>query len=522
MSVAYATEPIRTRRVSARAQSQTGAGVEVLALLILLGGIGLRLMLFLESRPLWLDEAMLANNIRSRTFLQLFKPLDNHQGAPVGFLIAEKLLWNCLHTDWSLRLVSLVAGLATLLLIDVIVKSVLPGAGRVFAAMLAATSLPLIYYSTEIKPYALDVAIGLLIVVCAMRWANRRSSRALLALGMIGTLGVWFSYTAILVLGAVGVMLFIEALRSRDRKAMLSISGSATAWLLSFMAVYVLTMRHLSTDHSLSDYWEAGFMPYSRGAASWMLGALVKTFRAPGGFQSTKLAALSAFIGAIWLWRKRNVRLCGTLILIVVMPLIAAMLHEYPFAGRLILFIVPAEILLIACGVVGLSQSYRVIGIIVSLALALMLLRQTFRDLPTLFQRETARDASASNHLAELGIPPHEDMISAMNYLQDTREAGRDLYILDTARPAFEYYGATRFAGQLAEKPTFFGDEPDVQGVIARIAAHPRAAILLSHFQLTQDEPSVDLQIINALNAAGCKTREASFSGSCVICIDPR
>ena len=60
--------------------------------LIILFGTLLRLTQYLSNRSLWLDEAFLALNIVNRSFLQLLKPLDNNQGAPIGFLMLEKFL----------------------------------------------------------------------------------------------------------------------------------------------------------------------------------------------------------------------------------------------------------------------------------------------------------------------------------------------------------------------------------------------------------------------------------------------
>ncbi len=57
---------------------------------VLILGLGLRLAQYATGRSLWLDEALLALNIIHRPIGGLFRVLDYHQGAPLGFLLLEK------------------------------------------------------------------------------------------------------------------------------------------------------------------------------------------------------------------------------------------------------------------------------------------------------------------------------------------------------------------------------------------------------------------------------------------------
>jgi hypothetical protein len=74
------------------------------AVLLLLGAL-LRLRQYLTGRSLWADEASLALNIVNRNFAGMFQPLDYDQGAPVGFLLVEKLFNSILgKKEFALRL----------------------------------------------------------------------------------------------------------------------------------------------------------------------------------------------------------------------------------------------------------------------------------------------------------------------------------------------------------------------------------------------------------------------------------
>ena len=53
-------------------------------------GIALRVTRYLADRSLWGDEGALALNLINKPVRDLLEPLDYLQGAPTGFLLAEK------------------------------------------------------------------------------------------------------------------------------------------------------------------------------------------------------------------------------------------------------------------------------------------------------------------------------------------------------------------------------------------------------------------------------------------------
>ena len=71
------------RRRSARWAGHAAAAVFV-------AGSAVRIEQFMWRRSLWLDEALVTANIVHRGFGGLLRPLSGQQGAPVGWLWAER------------------------------------------------------------------------------------------------------------------------------------------------------------------------------------------------------------------------------------------------------------------------------------------------------------------------------------------------------------------------------------------------------------------------------------------------
>ncbi len=116
-------------------------------------GVVLRLFHYLANRSLWVDEAMLANNIVSRSFWQFLEPLDCNQYASFGFLVVEKL--NVLlfgNTEYALRAFPLLAGILSLFLFYKVAKHFISPSAIPIALGLFVVSDRLVYYSSEVKP----------------------------------------------------------------------------------------------------------------------------------------------------------------------------------------------------------------------------------------------------------------------------------------------------------------------------------------------------------------------------------
>ncbi len=152
---------------------------------------------------------MLALNIVNRNFIGLFKPLDYDQGSPIGFLLVEKTAnFFFGRNEYALRLFPLIVGIASIWLFYLILKRTTSRAGLLIALALFVFNPRLIYYSSEVKQYILDVAVTLGLLLLAYRLFDLNSKvqkRDFAWLALAGFLGIWFSQPAVFVLAGIGL-----------------------------------------------------------------------------------------------------------------------------------------------------------------------------------------------------------------------------------------------------------------------------------------------------------------------------
>ncbi len=438
---------------------------------ILIGlGIFLRFKHYLSNRSLWLDEAMLTLNIQSRSFEQLLQPLDYKQGAPVGFLFIEKLAILLFgNNEYALRLFPFVCGILALFLFYRVAQAFIrPKAVPITLALFVICD-SLIYFSAEVKQYSSDVTIALLLYLVASHYLEREylTFQQTVFCALIGALAVWFSHPAVFILAGIGLTFIFSCVRRKHWQKLGWILAIGSLSLISFFILYSLSLQDLANHKELVDSWEIAFMPFpptSFWDIWWFVNAFFKTFAYPVGLPLSGVAALAFLIGSYFLFLENKEKL-----LLLVIPILftglASGLYKYPFHGRLLLFLLPSFLLLVAEGVEQIwertKMSVPILGIIV---LGLLFLHPVLLVVPRL-------------------VYPHtqEEIKPVLSYIQEHKQAGDLLYIYYPAQYAFRYY---------AERYGFHPDdyiigsqhlENNYQQDLAKIQGHKRIWFLFSH-----------------------------------------
>jgi hypothetical protein len=425
------------------------------AVTLLLIGAGLRIWQFGMGAALWHDELALARNIVEKPIRELLTaPLDYTQVAPPGFLLLEKAAVTVLgNNEYALRLFPLLCALISLpLFADVARRTLLPGA-PVLAVALFTLSPTLIAFGSQVKQYAMDVAVALVMTALTLRWWQRRRANedsGRLWLGAVGFIAVWFSHAAVLVLGALGTALLLEASYQWDRALLRRLLPIVIFWGVGSLAVVVYGFQTIgqSSDTYMRAYWSDGFVPLptrSIDDAMWLWRAFRDFFHRQLQYPFPSLGVLLMLFGSVTL--ARGGRLPGLVILALLgVSLAASAARQYPFGDRVSLFLLPFILLLVVEGLDRLRQAvvtaWRPLGAAVLAVAAVVPVYALYAYYP---------------------LYPEQPMPEVLAYVQARRQPQDAVYVYHGARHGVGYYG-----------PHY--DLP-LQAVVLGSCGHPRSLL---------------------------------------------
>jgi hypothetical protein len=337
--------------------------------------IALRLLRYLQTFPMWCDETMLAANLLDRGWIDLVKPLDYRQVCPLGFLGLEWFAVRRLgFSEASLRLLPLLASIASVPLFHRFARRVCGRASvaTVLALGLFAVSEPLIRYAAEVKPYATDLMVSLVLLNIAWEWTRApQNTRGLWLLAGLAPAAIALSLPSVFILGGIAVIGLREVIVQRSLRlalayAALIAAAAATVALLAVIGQYQAT----PADRAYYlNFWAAAFPPpwnHPASLARWLL----RTHTGPWfayplggrpGFDWLSASVFVCFVLGIVLWSRRDRRLVSLLVLPFVLTFFAAALRRYPYgmSARIAQYLVPSIMLLSATGAAWICARLR-------------------------------------------------------------------------------------------------------------------------------------------------------------------
>jgi uncharacterized membrane protein len=336
---------------------------ELLALAILAGAAYLRLH-DLGRRSLWLDEAWAAVGALDGSF-----DVAHVRTTPLLFAGLVRLAVAALgRTEVAVRLPAALASLAAVVLAWRLGRRLAGDTGGcVAAAILGLLPIP-IYYGKELKHYAVELCLALVLALVVERL--RRTPRwapgwVVLVLGV--ALGAGLSPIApLLVAGAFVVLLPVA------QRAPAWLLGSAVACGLAGVAwLRLVFASQLAGDANLTDYWHLFFLPPESGAltsaveaATWGLGTALP-HHADSSLRLASLppaamylAAAATVAGAVVVWRRGGAWFVVLALSWHVLAAAAAAAGRYPYGpARIALYLLGPTAILLGAAASGLTTA---------------------------------------------------------------------------------------------------------------------------------------------------------------------
>jgi hypothetical protein len=331
---------------------------------ILVTGVAAVLRVWWAGRLLWNDETAVALNLRHLGWRGLTGGLQYFQVAPVGWLWVEKALRELLgESERVLRLPSVLAALTMVLLTPLVARRAAGRPAALVAALLVVCAPMLLTYAGELKQYAVEAAVALVLLLLAERVPEVDPTagrwRPVAVWVAVTSVAVFVSLSAVLVLGGAVAGLLVVLLRAGRRRhavtvALASVPAAAVSGLLIVRRLAYPLMP------GQGDYFRDGTPPAHSG---------------PGGVLAWLPRMWAGFVQGTLQWR-----FPGLVLLLVVLGLVAllvrgravwaamlggvflaavgaAALRGLPLADRVALYLVAPTVVLVSAGIDALARA---------------------------------------------------------------------------------------------------------------------------------------------------------------------
>jgi hypothetical protein len=368
-----------------------------LSALAVLVGSALLILQYLSRQSYWGDEVSILTNISHKRMSDFFHGgLDQSQAAPPLFLVQQKLMWmNFGPGEYSQRFLPMLWGILAMIAFGGLCWRLLPAQPAALVVAIFCFSDKFITHATEVKQYAGDVLVAILLLALAGGAVlDKPDPRRFAGLSLVAAAAVWVSHPVVFIFAAISLVMFICLLQPQQPGAKLAawisfIAGNLLV-LASFAALYELSIRRQRDDAYLREFWRQDFIDWTNPLSiPWWLVSHVWSVCSYVVAPFTPAAILLvAFIGiGAFSWTRRGQwRLGGLCLGPVGFVILAAAIGQYPLSGaRVDFFLVPGLLITAGQGLSFLRQIFPAARRWLLLAFALLLIPLLVIDTQAIF-----------------------------------------------------------------------------------------------------------------------------------------
>lgn len=400
----------------------------------LLLGASLRIVVYLQNRSLFLDEANVCLDIMNKSYAELFRPFESHQMIPPFFASCIKLCNDIFgNNEFALRLFPLLVSLLSVVLFYKMTKKIIENnISLIFINCLFATSYLLIEYATEAKQYGFDALMTIVLILAAQGIGKDTFTQkeTIFWIGL-GSILIWFSMPTVFILFGIGIyMLYQKRLAiSSKPKSTFPLIIIAASWLTSFSIYYFSILSKGMEAGLMISFHEQYFLPLiPTNAIALQQWLRIQEEILNSTIGKTGLAVASGLLfGLLGFYSllKNKKGLAILFLLPIIVCWIASGLGKYSLLPRLALFYLPISLCTIGLGLdIMLGQLKGRLGYIKYLIIGLLIIvsshQWAYRYFWEPFQIEEIKPI--------------------IEYLKEHAKEDEVIYVHWEGVPAFEFY----------------------------------------------------------------------------------
>lgn len=319
---------------------------------------------FSQDRGMWMDEAELVSNIINSSFLELFKPFENGQVAPILYLVIQKCLSKVFgDSDLIFRIFPLIATFLSSFFLYLILRDL--GVRKLVSLLGVALFLThpnIIYYSSEAKQYPIDIFATLTLILIGLKFLSLKGINKAIGFALLAVPLFFISNITIIIFIPIALVLIIYDIRLYNK-----VRASTIVFLLicssTFMAYYFLFINNHSNKSLMLSYWIGRGLPGENVNLFIWSGKIVikQLFLRLLSFENYYLlffSSISFFFSFILLLKEKKVKILTLTLVPICIHLFLAIFYMYPFWRRLILYMIPLFIILLTAAIGILISLY--------------------------------------------------------------------------------------------------------------------------------------------------------------------
>lgn len=485
-----------------------------LFLIVLTAGIFLRVYQhFFTGRPLWEDEAHLALNFIDSGYLEMFMPLKHFQSAPILFLLSvetSSLFFG--FSEIALRSFPFVVSLLTYPLFYYMVRDMTASRRTALIAFILLTSnLYVIQYSSELKPYIVELSAYILLGFLFFSKSNYVASHRDKLLMIAGCILLFTANTSFVILATIVLSRIYSSLQVKKIQPTTIHSEQKVAdkklykvWAIAFVGMVVLNIIINPYADNMRKEWQSTFIPVNILSADFlhfMQASISQLFYSsvfvfPQGGVMTYLPALLLLAGLVYMLHSKQYIWAIFCIAPIAAHCFLSWAQLYPLYPRFVLYLVPALIAWLAIGIDAVTTiTAKKTHAVVAAALAVLLVTVLIQPSTENYPIKTAN------------IKPCLDYINKQP--QDMK------LFTTTPKTLYEYYHHTGYAKNATREEVKWFITPAQYFDSVRTQ---RSNYMLLHSRYNYDgyEP-----IVNALDSMGLILHRVEYSDYRVIMVKP-